>query len=347
MKYREFGNTGLSVSEIGMGTMRLTADAAHMPQQLKSSGSAADLINAEARKVLETALDAGVNCFHSSQDYGTWWLLGEVLSTRPERNDIHHVIKVTSPDYDESSFDPELVRNSVELALTALHTERISFVQHLHRGPQVSPSEAYSQEGDFRRIARLMESEAEIQETFDDLKQQGKIGAVVAFPHTMGFLETSLETNIYTGVVHFLNLIETEIVPLLLRMESESMGFFALRPLLQGMLNENRLERANLDRSDPATLPIWDSRYAVLDKVLGAIDRDDSTLSSFALRFALSFEQVSSVISSPRDSNHLREMLEASEAERLSPSDLKTIRELTVEADNFSKYDLFPENQVV
>lgn len=347
MKYREFGNTGLLVSEVGIGTMRLTADAAHVPEQLRYSGDAADAVNLEARKIVETALDAGVNCFHSSEDYGTWWLLGEVLGTRPERDDIHHVIKLTTPDYDESFFDPSLVRASVERALAALHTERISFVQHLHRGPRVSPSEAYSEKGDSRRIARFIESQSEIGEIFDDLKREGKIGAVVTFPHTMGFLEASLTAHIYGGVVHFLNLLETEIVPLLPRLESEAVGLFALRPLLQGMLSDHRLDRDNLGTSDPARLPIWDSRYAVLDRVLGAIDRGESTLSSFALRFALSFPQVSSVISSPRDSSQLREMLEASQADRLPASDLQAIREPSLEADNFSKYDLFPENQTV
>lgn len=347
MKYREFGTTGLLVSEVGMGTMRLTADAAHLPQQLRSSGAAADLVNSEARRIVETALDAGVNCFHSSEDYGTWWLLGDVLSARPEREEVHHVIKITSPDYDESFFDPSLVRSSVERALEALHAERISFVQHLHRGPRVSPSEAYSKEGDSKRVARFIEFQSEIQGIFDDLKSEGKIGVAVAFPHTMGFLEATLGTNLYSGVVHFLNLLETEMVPVLPRLESESMGFFALRPLLQGMLNDNRLDRKNLRKNDPATLPIWNTRYAVLDRVLEATDRGDSTLSFFALRFALSFQQVSSVIASPRDGEQLRELLEASEADRLPAADLRTIREHTVEAESFSKYDLFPENQTV
>lgn len=347
MRLREFGTTGLLVSEVCIGTMRLTADAAHVPTQLRTTGAEADVTNAEARKILEVALDAGVNCFHSSEDYGTWWLLGEVLRTRKERHDIHHVIKLTSPDYHEEKFDPLLARTAVEQALRALHTDRISFVQHLHRGPQVSPSEAYSEAGDSRRIGRFLESRAQIQDTFETLVREGKIGAVVAFPHTMGFLQSSISGNLYAGVVHFLNLLETEIYPLLPQLESQALGFFALRPLLQGMLNDYRLDRTNLPQGDPATLPIWDSRYSVLESVLGGVDRGASTLSSYALRFALSFPAVSSVISSPRDSAQLLELLEASDAERLPRWELDIIRELSAPADLFSKYDFFPENQTV
>lgn len=328
-----------------MGTMRLTADAAHLPQQLRVSGGGAEAVNNEARRVLESALDAGINCFHSSEDYGTWWLLAEVLKSRAERNDVHHVIKVTSPDYDEDSFDPTLVRAAVERALVTLHTERISFVQHLHRGPRVSPKEAYSSVGDGPRIARFIETQAIIRETFDGLKREGKVGAVVAFPHTLGFLEASWETGIYAGMVHFLNLIETEIVPSLPRLGEQALGFFALRPLLQGMLSSNRLDRRNLDQSDPASLPIWDSRYRVLNRVLQSTERGSLPLSAFALRFALSFAEVSSVISSPRDSAQLQELLDASEADRFPSSVLSNIRKSSAEADSFSKYDLFPENQ--
>lgn len=345
MRYREFGSTGLDVSEVGVGTMRLTADAAHLPQQLRVSGGGAEAVNNEARRVLASALDAGINCFHSSEDYGTWWLLAEVLKSRAERNDVHHVIKVTSPDYEEDSFDPSLVRAAVERALVALHTERISFVQHLHRGPRVSPEEAYSSVGDGPRIARFIETQAIIRETFDGLKREGKVGAVVAFPHTLGFLEASWETGIYAGMVHFLNLIETEIVPSLPRLGEQELGFFALRPLLQGMLSSNRLDRQNLDKSDPASLPIWDSRYRVLSRVLQSTERGSLPLSAFALRFALSFAEVSSVISSPRDSAQLQELLDASEADRFPSSVLSNIRKSSAEADSFSKYDLFPENQ--
>lgn len=345
MRYRKFGSTGLEVSEVGIGTMRLSADAAHVPQQLRISGGEAEAVNKRAREVLEAALDAGINCFHSSEDYGTWWLLGGVLKSRAERNDVHHVIKVTSPDYEEDSFDPSMVRAGVERALVALHTERISFVQHLHRGPRVAPRDAYSSVGDGPRVARFIETQAIIRETFDGLKREGKVGAVVAFPHTVGFLEASWETEIYAGMVHFLNLIETEIVPSLPRLGERALGFFALRPLLQGMLSSDRLDRQSLDKSDPVSLPIWDSRYRVLDRILKSSERGSLTLSAFALRFALSFAEVSSVISSPRNSAQLQELLDASEADRFPSSVLSSIRNSSAEADSFSKYDLFPENQ--
>lgn len=345
MKYRQFGDTGFSVSEVTLGTMRLTADAAHVPKQLKTGGLAARKANEEGRRVLDAALDAGVNSFHSSEDYGTWWLFGDALKKTKRREEIHHTIKLTTPDYLESAFDPAAVRSAVERALRSLNAERITFVQHLQRGPNVSPIEAYSSSGDGRRIQFLRDNQGRMAQTFESLRREGKIGAVLSFPHTVGYLEEAVLSRQYRGVVHFLNLLETEIVPHLKLLSHYSMGFFALRPLLQGMLTDRRADRANLPNWDPVTLPIWDSRYAVLQEVLEVLRTQEGSLSATAVRFSLSFPEVTSVVASARTMSQLDDLLVASEAPHFSAELLQDIRDATTAADRFSKFDLFPENQ--
>lgn len=345
MKFRQFGQTEFLVSELSLGSMRLTGDAAHVPAQLKTSGSAAGAVNEEGRKVVHAALEAGINSFHSSEDYGTWWLLGDALKHRKERQEIHHMVKVTTPDYSESSFNPNVVRSSVEKALSALHAERITFVQHLQRGPRVSPAEAYSTRGDARRIEYLKDKQASIMDTFETLRLEGKIGTTLTFPHTMGFMKEAVSRGNYQGVVHFLNLLETEILPHFDSMRRHKMGFFALRPLLQGMLSDRRSKRAELPSSDPATLPVWDSRYEVLEKVREAMGPQGDSLSVLAYRFALSFPEATSIVSSIRTVSQLEEYLYASEAGALSRETLRKIRIASASADGFSKFDLFPENQ--
>lgn len=103
------------------------------------------------------------------------------------------------PDYDEAAFDSSTVRRSVEEALSALHTERISFVQHLQWGPMVSPEDAYSTEGDGRRIGALASIADDFGEVIEALQDEGKVGHAVTFPHPVAFAEAALLTGVYAG----------------------------------------------------------------------------------------------------------------------------------------------------
>ena len=90
MASRKFGNTDLEVSEICFGPMRFSA---------KESGS--DERSETGKRALHRALERGVNFIHSSYEYGTRWAVGEVLKDHPGRQDIHHIIKVPVPDFDD------------------------------------------------------------------------------------------------------------------------------------------------------------------------------------------------------------------------------------------------------
>ena len=123
MQARRFGNTDLEVSPICFGPMRFAA-----------KGGADDERSRAGRQALERALERGVNFVHSSYEYGTRWSVGKVLAGHPRRHEIHHVIKVPVPDFDDGgSFDAAKFRLRVEEALSELHTDRIAVIQHLQR----------------------------------------------------------------------------------------------------------------------------------------------------------------------------------------------------------------------
>lgn len=123
MRYRAFGNTGLEVSEICYGTMRYASqDGTH------------DERSSAAARALEEAIDAGINFIHSSYEYGTRWLTGEILGQHPRRHELHHIIKINVPDWGQPKFDPMVLRSQVEDALRELQVDRIAVIQHLHRG---------------------------------------------------------------------------------------------------------------------------------------------------------------------------------------------------------------------
>lgn len=346
MKYRNFGHTDISVSELSFGAMRATGDAAHVPRAHQPTREELDQANSAGRRALEAALDGGVNCIHSSEDYGTWWMIGATLAHHPKRHDIHHVIKVSSPDYDDSTFDPSIVRRDVESALRALHTERITFVQHLQRGPHVSPDDAYSPAGDDRRIGALPTIAEEFAAIISDLRDEGKVAHGITFPHTMPYAKAALNTGAYDGVAHFFNLLETEGMEILDSMVERGYGYFAIRPLLQGMLTDKRVNRASLPTSDPMTLPIWDSRYALLEKIRETIGDPPDSWAAYATRFALAHPGITSVITSANSETQVTGLLTALDRDYPSEETLRTVASLVSKAGYLSKFDLFPQNQI-
>ncbi|WP_218221225.1 aldo/keto reductase [Nesterenkonia sp. Act20] len=343
MEYRSFGRTGIQLSAVSYGAMRLTGDAAHVARSRKLTSAEIENENASGESALETALDAGVNCIHSSQDYGTWWMLEKVLRRRKLRDEVHHVIKVTTPDYAEDYFDARLVRSEVENALKTLGAERISFVQHLQRGPQVNKYDAYSTAGDERRIAAADSIAHQFAQIMAELRNEGKVAHGVTFPHTIPFAAAALRTGAYAGTAHFLNALEPEALDLLDR-ERGRTGFFGIRPLLQGLLTDKRIDRGALPQEDSKRSPAWDTRYEAIERLRTTVSPDSWT--DWALRFSLSHPGVSSVIVSARNSAQMDAILNAAEQGPLEQDEFTRAVTAVREGPRLPKSDIFVENLV-
>ena len=77
---RMLGQTGLSVSEVSLGTVALG-----MNYGIQASGDYGKPTFAEVRRILETAVDSGINLFDTAPGYGdSESLLGQVLGNRNE-----------------------------------------------------------------------------------------------------------------------------------------------------------------------------------------------------------------------------------------------------------------------
>lgn len=270
MDYRHFGSTGIAVSPICFGSMRLDPT----PDGRRT-----------ARRALDAALDAGINLLHSSDSYGTRDLLGEALADRTDRDDLHHIVKVCAPDYSENIFDASAFRRQVDLALKELHTERITFVQHLHRG--VTKPKCYSTDGDATRLAQLDQLRSEIAAVFDDLHKEGKVGHLLSFPHTRGYAGAALNGTPFEGLVAFFNLLEREMADLFPVMEAQGQGMFAMRPLLQGMLTDRRADRTRLAQDDRMRSAEWETHYHRLQAIREHLGDLEQPLENVALRFSL------------------------------------------------------------
>ena len=121
---RPLGDTGITVSALGLGTVKLGRD-----QGVKYPHGFTIPDDATTRALLDEARDLGINLIDTAPAYGTSEArLGQLLS---QRQDWVIVSKVGEEfDHGQSHFDfsPEHVRASVERSLTRLRTDYIDVV---------------------------------------------------------------------------------------------------------------------------------------------------------------------------------------------------------------------------
>ena len=275
MQARRFGTTDLEVSPICFGPMRFA-----------DKGGTDDEVSRNGRRALERALERGVNFLHSSYEYGTRWSLDKVLTSHPRRHDIHHIIKVPVPDFDDGGrFDAAKFRLRVEEALAELHTDRIAVIQHLQRAKPNS---------DELRVAEVESIDAPLRETFETLRAEGKVGYLTSFPYTTAFAESALATGTFSGLVAYYNVVEMEMARFFPALERSGGGFLCIRPFLAGLLTDRRADRHTLPADDRMRAPEWDDAYARLAVLRQRLA--PASMTRFAIRFALAHPLVSSLI---------------------------------------------------
>lgn len=276
MQLRRYGRTDLHLSPICFGPMRFSA---------KTPG--ADDKSKEGERALSRALERGVNFLHSSYEYGTRWAIEETLRSHPQRGDIKHIIKVPVPDFKDAEFSADKFRGRIEEALRDLHTDQIHIVQWLLRA---DPND------DATRIPRIAECLEPTLEIFNTLRDEGKVGYLAPFPYTPGFAKANLATGKMEGLVAYYNLLEMEMFPFLDDLEAQGYGFIGIRPFLEGMLTDARIDANKTPAGDRARDPNWAPRYALLDKAKQALGEEPASWTNFALQFCLADPRVTSVV---------------------------------------------------
>lgn len=133
MNYRLLGRTGLRISEISLGTVELGLDYG-----VPVAGEHLRPPVEEASRLLNRALDLGVNFIDTARVYGaSEEIIGRALKTR--RDEYILCTKVTAPPAGQSA--AEHVRSSIAESLRLLHTDHVDVlkihsasVEDIHRG---------------------------------------------------------------------------------------------------------------------------------------------------------------------------------------------------------------------
>jgi aryl-alcohol dehydrogenase-like predicted oxidoreductase len=299
MRRRRFGNTDLEVSEVTFGAMRFVP------------GNKGNRDEAEGRRALETALEMGVDTIHSSHEYGTRYGLEKVLRDHPGRHTLKHVIKVHAPNYDDPAFDAGKFQDQIELGLKELHTDRIDVVQHLQRS--VPKEIIYEAEGEPPRIRDMPAVNEALLKSFNQMREAGKVGHLVTFPHTPGFAKAAIASGAFEGMVAFFNLVETELYPMLDDMQRRGMGMFSMRPLREGILTDKRKDRARLPAGDPHLASTSDDAYRRFEVLQRAIGDEVRPWSDLAIKFSLAHPLFCSVIVSMNTVDQVKSVLGAAD----------------------------------
>jgi aryl-alcohol dehydrogenase-like predicted oxidoreductase len=316
VKYRQLGNTGLTVSDVGFGAWTLT------------SGWWGEHGEDSAVSLLRQAFDLGVTFFDTADVYGDGrgeTVLADALGPVRERCVIATKFGYNWYDHERTAgqrehpqnFSPSFLRRAVEESLKRLNTDWIDFLQ-LHN-PRLNHLQS---EGLFGELAKL--------------RKEGKLRAWgAALGPAIGWRDEGLyairERQLPAlQIIH--NLLEQE--PgrdLLAAGEQTGCGFVARVPHSSGLLEGHYTEETTFPPGDHRNHRSRSWLIEGLKKVerLRFLETEGRrTLGQAAIQWLLSQPGMASVLPNIYDEAQLREFAAASESPALSESELGEVDRL-------------------
>lgn len=322
MQHRQLGRSGLKVSSLCLGAMTF-GDSQGFMKGITSS-------EAEARRVLDASLDAGIDFIDTADVYSegrSEELLGRLLEGRRSRLVLATKCRLpTGPGPNDRGLSRRHVIEACEASLKRLRTDWIDLYQ-----------------------THMQDTEVPIDETLralDDLVRGGKVRYAACSNYTGARLVESLWAADRRGTVRYesvqlhWNLIlrdaEREIVP---ACRDHGLGILVYSPLARGFLT------GKYRRGEPppagTRLEAWkdsmravdnDRCWAILDAVCTVAEERSVAPATVAVAWLLARREVTSVILGARDEKQLAPNLAAADLS-LTPAELARL-------DEVSKIDL-------
>jgi aryl-alcohol dehydrogenase-like predicted oxidoreductase len=294
MQYRRIGRSGLKVSEICVGTMTF--------------GYSTD--EAEAKRIVDLALDAGVNFFDTANSYGKGQsevLLGKAL--KGKRRDVIVATKFFNPvgkGPNDSGTSRVHIMNALEDSLNRLGMDYVD-IYYVHHSDVQAPLE-------------------EMLSALDNLVCQGKIRYIACSNYPAYRLSDALWISETRNLARFecyspqyslvVRDIEQEIVPLCLE---KGLGIMAWAPLAGGFLSGKYKPgmRAVSGARSESSWGFPECYFAtnadqILDTLLNIAADLKEDAAQVAIRWVLAQPGVASAIIGPRTAEQARGNLQAS-----------------------------------
>ena len=284
MKTRYVKSIDKNVSEIGFGGWQLS------PNNTWGSMTEKDAIN-----LVQEAYKKGITVFDTAPNYGGGFseeILGKAL--KKIRNDVVINTKVGHGPNNEYEFSVEGIRNSVKRSLKRLQTKYLDSVI-LHNPDK-----------------HELEGNSPLVEELKKLKAKGTIKGYGFSIDTLEELKLVLENYDVDTIEIMFNIIHQ--APKYLFNEVLSRGIFLLIkvPLDSGWLTGKYNKESQFKGiRERWTQDVKDIRHFIVNEIKKIIG--DSPMSKEALRFILSFHQVSTVIPGVRNIEQLESNMSASD----------------------------------
>lgn len=310
MQYRAFGPDDWKISEIGLGTYAI-------------GGYWGPTDDEESRKVIEEAYNLGVNFFDTADIYGRGKaekLIGEVLVNNGLREEIYIATKAgydfyTVPGKMPKNFDPQHLDFALNKSLERLNTDYVDLFQ-LH-----SASVENMQDDS---VLKFLES----------AKKDGRVKLVGVSVYGLPGVQEAVTHNVFNSVQFIVNMLadQENIRRMLELCASENVSVIAREPLEQSLLTgKYSIENINetFPKDDHRSVK-WTREYLEVElprvyELSAKFVNDNCTLPQAALRYALSFPGVATVIPGARKLSQLRENVAASNMERFTEEDMRYI----------------------
>lgn len=266
MKKRRLGRTGLEVSEIAFGGVEIG-----MPYGLGVKGEADMLTEKEAISLLHKSLEEGINFFDTARLYGNSEnIMGKAFADR--RDSVILSTKCRHFRDKNGQLPPDgdlrkLIDDSLNESLSALRTDYVD-VFMLHQAD-----------------LQILENPT-IAEVFSDIRQKGVARAIGASTYLLHETEKVIMSDVWEVVQLPFNLMDQRQQACFALAEEHGVGIVVRSVLLKGLLS-NRAEDLH-----PALQNVKDH----IGKFDGLLGPDFPDLPTLAMKFALSFPQVSSVL---------------------------------------------------
>jgi hypothetical protein len=238
MKYFNFGNTGMNVSEVGFGCIPII--------RLQAS---------EAVKVLRHAYDKGINFYDTANMYrDSEAKIGEALS--PFRDKIFIASKTTRRD-------AAGLRENLENSLRMLKTDYLDLYQ-FHQVANDTEWEKITREGGAWEEAQKA-------------KEEGKIRFLGVSSHNLPMAIKLVKTGLFSTIQFAFNFIETDAQEQLHPYARENgIGILIMKPFAGGVIDNAAIAFKYL-RQSPSILPIpgYDSTKSV-DEIVSFYDHPNT-----------------------------------------------------------------------
>ena len=313
MQFREFGTTGMSVSEIGFGAWAIGGGA--------MVGTTAigwgDVNDQESIKAIHRSLELGINFFDTADIYGLGHsekLIGEALYNKKDVIIATKVGNVSRNGQFTVDYSTEYILKVCEQSLKRLKRETIDYYQ-LHTA----------------RIAHLQQGDC--LEAMELLQQQGKIrywgislNTFDPFPEAEFFINQ----KIGNGFQLVLNILNQKALPVIRKASAEGYGIIARMPLQFGLLTGKFDQEVsfpdNDHRKNRLTKQVIATANAALDPIWQLCKKYGVNKTQLALSYILSYDEVSTIIPGIRTAVHAES--NTTGLIQLDPSDRDLIEQL-------------------